>query len=698
MFIKPFSLFLVLLFVSTSTQVLAQADTIYACGGQSILIEADIGYDRYRWFPADELQSAVIRRVTYEGSNNITLFVQQQYYLAPNLLANPGFEDGNLGFTSGYAHEPNGSTAQGTYSIVTSAEQHNPNFSACTENLGGGGRILVADGGSNENSPVWCQTIAISPSSSYVFQLESASLSAGSPSRLRMQINGEEVGDLITGPPQSCFWSRSIAYWDAASAATAEVCIYNENTAATGNDFAIDNVSFFELSPVVLDSFYVSIGAETFGDEVVKLCENERFTEYGLNIGIGDSDVATLQNVAGCDSLVTITAIQGDSLVITQVVDTLCLGDTLFFESWIITTDTLLCKTIPAQMGCDTILCLEVRYFTAENINAMVSLPRCAGDQNGEINLTNLAGTGNIQYAWADGPIGASRTGLAPGTFEYTATDQKGCSVTESIILRDPPPLVIEDILTVNVRCANERNGFAIVDVSGGTGPIDIIVEQNGNTFDIDTLGIGAYDLTVRDSAGCTLLDNFLIAGPSRVNVTVTGDTLVRLGELATHRVSFSGDNATLSLTYNGAPIDTLLSMGRLNWSPPGDGLLVATVEDENGCEASRSLFVRLQSRDMEFFPNAFSPNEDGVNDRFGPARDPAIVAFEEFMIADRWGNILYRVQDCPIDAVGTCYWDGKRGDVILDSGVYVYYAVLRLIDGTTVDRRGEVTLLTTRD
>jgi len=679
-------------------QVLAQADTIFSCLGGNTIIEAEAGFDRYRWYPSTDLQSVNARRTIYEGTVSATYYVQQQQLVGQNLVVNPNFQDGNTGFSSDYVYLQGGSSTQGTYSFVSSAEMHNPSFSPCTDAISPGELIMAVDGGTSENDAVWCQTFSINPTSSYAFKFELASLSDGNPGRLRVRINGDDVGGTLIGDPQACIWKQSLAYWNASGTPTAEVCIYDLNTSASGNDFALDNILFQELGPVTLDSFYVSLGEQTFGTQEIELCETERFTGFGLDLAIGESGVATIQNAAGCDSLLTINAVQGDSLILNQVIDTLCVGDTLLFDNWVITSDTLLCKTLLAQTGCDTILCIEARYFTDENILAMVSPPSCSGDVNGEIVLNNQAGTGTIQYVWTDGPSGDTRQGLGSGTYEYTATDEKGCTASQTILLSDPIPMVIEDILTVGVRCADETNGFAIVDVSGGTGPIETIVEQNGSIFNIDTLSLGSYNLTVRDSAGCELTDNFQISGPGPVRVSLTGDTLIPLGRLADHQVSFAGDNASFSLTYNGLAIDSLINMGSLNWSPPGDGWLEAVVVDENGCQAQESLFVRLQSRDMEFFPTAFSPNEDGVNDRFGPAQDPAIVAFEEFTVADRWGNIMYSIRDCPIDAIGTCYWDGKRKDKILDTGVYVYYASLRLIDGTTIERAGEVTLVTVRD
>jgi gliding motility-associated-like protein len=694
MITKTSAFAVVLGLLTLASQVLAQADTVIACRGQANGILADGGFDRYRWFPTTDIQSPNGRRVVFTGTTSAMLYVEQQNFVGPNLVENPNFEDGNVGFSSGYRYSAGGSSAQGTYSIVTSGSDHNPNFSPCTDAAVPGNAIMALDGSNSADDAVWCQTIDVNPNASYGFGFDLASLSNGNPSTLRIQINGQDVGGRPIADVQACFWKRALIYWNGTGATSAEICIYDLNTSATGNDLAIDDLSFVELGPITLDSFYVALGDQTFGEQEVSICSSERYTEFGLNLGIGDSGTRMLQNVAGCDSILTVTAVQGDSLFASLVIDSLCFGDTLRFDDWIITTDTVLSKLVPAPTGCDTFFTLQAIYFEPKNIEKTVANPSCDGDTNGMITLVNLAGSGTVQYTWDDGPTGPVRENLSPGTYTYLAEDQRGCSISESIVIENPAPLTITDILSIGVRCAEETNGFAIVDVRGGTGPVEFIVEQNGTFFNIDTLGIGAYNLTVRDSAGCTVMDNFFIDGPSPVQLSFTGDTLIRLGALGNYEVSFSGDNAVFSLTFNDIAIDSLIDdMGRLTYTPPNDGLLVATVVDENGCEESESIFVTLQPRDTEFFPNAFSPNEDGVNDRFGPGSDPALVAFEEFVIVDRWGNVLYSVRDCPIDIAETCFWDGKRDDEFLDVGVYVYYASILLSDGTTIQRTGNVTL-----
>lgn len=86
-------------------------------------------------------------------------------------------------------------------------------------------------------------------------------------------------------------------------------------------------------------------------------------------------------------------------------------------------------------------------------------------------------------------------------------------------------------------------------------------------------------------------------------------------------------------------------------------------VSDE-GCKAVDSLLVVAPG--ALYFPNAFTPDGDGINDTFGPA-GAAIDQFK-MTIFDRWGHVVYETEsmDKP--------WDGKvNGGADAETGVYVY-------------------------
>lgn len=69
------------------------------------------------------------------------------------------------------------------------------------------------------------------------------------------------------------------------------------------------------------------------------------------------------------------------------------------------------------------------------------------------------------------------------------------------------------------------------------------------------------------------------------------------------------------------------------------------------------------------YLPTGFSPNNDGINDRFLPLSgcDLEIVDMR-FEVYDRWGNLLHTEQGEELSG-----WDGTSRNSILDAGLYVW-------------------------
>lgn len=92
------------------------------------------------------------------------------------------------------------------------------------------------------------------------------------------------------------------------------------------------------------------------------------------------------------------------------------------------------------------------------------------------------------------------------------------------------------------------------------------------------------------------------------------------------------------------------------------------------------------------FIPNVFSPNDDGINDKFEVYINPVSCILEsiQVQIFDRWGELVY--QGTSLSA-----WDGVfRGRKAL-SGVYVYVINMAFNKGAmteTVFEKGDVTLI----
>ena len=86
-------------------------------------------------------------------------------------------------------------------------------------------------------------------------------------------------------------------------------------------------------------------------------------------------------------------------------------------------------------------------------------------------------------------------------------------------------------------------------------------------------------------------------------------------------------------------------------------------------------------------FPNAFSPNGDGKNDKFIAKECQNIVEFHAY-IFNRWGQKLYEWTD------STDGWDGTNNGTPVKEGVYFLLCKAKGSDDKTYTIRKDVNLL----
>jgi gliding motility-associated-like protein len=164
-----------------------------------------------------------------------------------NLIFNGDFSAGNIGFQTDYRYYNPGSSngAQKAYGIINNANTWSSFFSNCTDHTSGTGNMMVVDG-SNVNSgndKLWCQTIAVNQNQNYTFEYWVQTVALPIPANIAVVINGETIGTQ-TAPANTCNWQLRSYVWNSGANTTAQICIYDRTTAATGNDFAIDDLSF----------------------------------------------------------------------------------------------------------------------------------------------------------------------------------------------------------------------------------------------------------------------------------------------------------------------------------------------------------------------------------------------------------------------------------------------------------------------
>ncbi|MEO1448136.1 MAG: gliding motility-associated C-terminal domain-containing protein [Bacteroidota bacterium] len=106
-----------------------------------------------------------------------------------------------------------------------------------------------------------------------------------------------------------------------------------------------------------------------------------------------------------------------------------------------------------------------------------------------------------------------------------------------------------------------------------------------------------------------------------------------------------------------------------------------------SGCDSTAIIDLKF----FRFFaPSAFTPNDDGVNDRYFISGGADIQALLDLQIYNRWGKQVYQgAGQNPASG-----WDGKIMGRPASEGVYMYKARVVFTDGKMRERSGSLTLL----
>lgn len=270
----------------TDGAVLQASEDQTICVGETAQLNVSGGSGEYRWDANPGLSSTSVPNPTASPSVTTTYTVRSKVRVGQNLVMNGDFEMGNTGFTSGYIYSSTNFN-QGNYYVTNDSPQLlNGGFADCSDHTSSNGYMFVADaacgGGPNgipSNTTFWCQTINVTPNTDYEFSAWLTNLVSGTSSSLLFSINGVNVGNPAATSNNTCEWNEFFVTWNSGGATTATICIAEGTGVCSGNDFAVDDISFYELCELVdvvtitVDPLpVVNAGADLFG------CENDVHT------------------------------------------------------------------------------------------------------------------------------------------------------------------------------------------------------------------------------------------------------------------------------------------------------------------------------------------------------------------------------------------------------------------------------------
>nr|MBS0036740.1 gliding motility-associated C-terminal domain-containing protein [Saprospiraceae bacterium] len=233
--------------------------------------------------------------------------------------------------------------------------------------------------------------------------------------------------------------------------------------------------------------------------------------------------------------------------------------------------------------------------------------------------------------------------------------------------------------------------------VEGGTPPIS--VSFNGEQTEqsvFPNLSAGSYTLEFIDQNGCEFDTTVVLVDPDPLTVDLGANLTIAPGEevVIEANVNIDPDQIqSIFWTINGELACDPCEELQLPFTGENNATVEITVIDINGCEASDRLQINIIVERNVYIPNAFSPNEDGINDRFLVYGDEFVEEVEEIMIFDRWGTKVFERRNIPLNDPDFG-WNGIYRDSKLNPAVFVYYIRVRFTDGVTEDFSGDLILV----
>ncbi len=291
-------------------------------------------------------------------------------------------------------------------------------------------------------------------------------------------------------------------------------------------------------------------------------------------------------------------------------------------------------------------------------------------------------------------------TGIAFGTFNITYTLPTGCLVTGSDTIQTAPKVsfyvnpnvCIGDTVKVELT-ANSPN---ITSYNWHWGSANVIVASS-NTFGpyfVSWTGAGTYYISVTGNATvlCPSLsaqDTILVHNYPAANILdpifLNGNgTSLCTGDSVMLRAGSQDPN----YSYYWSPVHYFEqnNIGTVYGTIERAGYVWLTVRDQFGCTATDSVMVNAQPCCLVSMPNAFSPNNDGLNDIFRPV-GIGTHGIHIFRVMNRWGQTVFET------VKNKNGWDGTFNGVPQEIGTY-YYLLSYDCDGKTLTEKGEVTLV----
>jgi gliding motility-associated-like protein len=508
---------------------------------------------------------------------------------------------------------------------------------------------------------------------------------------INLTLNGGSLGQ--------CYWNGSLTPGDSTYlvTSTGEYRVKVDNHGCIGSD-AIQ-VLLFDAQQIALSSYYCEhnkgfltifpqIGNAS--DYTYSLNGVDYLANEGQFINLPEGDYSiTLKNQSDCISAplsITIDCYQGDPLLALADTARECLHQPANSDIKIARANGMLEMKAVLYYNNTILNCTNFNKNEADfpGINAMIysSPSRVEISWNG-IKALSSADTlllGSLIFESYDD--GVANVDWDDNRAVTWFLDAAGDSIEAELFpgeveVHELPAAAIDAPLSV---CEGD-SARLIALVSGGTDPFELQwTTPSGSSFS-DTINLDSTKLTDSGKYTLTVSDRFHCTGNSEVIFNVI--------PLPTAGFPDISDTIPFEQTYI---LEATQGYSSYQWST-GDttyfinvtveGDYTVTMLTEEGCEAAEAVYM-LETYLPIKIPNAFTPNDDGLNDTFKPLVNVEMVNQFSMSIYNKWGQRIFETSQLNDS------WDGKNAF----NGVYQWVIEYQNMLGKVYKLRGLVHLI----
>ncbi|MGN6248359.1 MAG: PKD domain-containing protein [Ginsengibacter sp.] len=334
-------------------------------------------------------------------------------------------------------------------------------------------------------------------------------------------------------------------------------------------------------------------------------------------------------------------------------------------------TNTNYTVTVANGFGCSSADSVSINVIHPFTLEIVKEIEVCSG------NSVTLQASGGISYEWINNTAGLNNTAIAnPVAAPASSTVYTLVASGEDQCFSDTAQVQVKVKPTPVVHLGNDtticEGQTLLLDATIANGSY---TWQDGSTASSYTVSKGGTFYVLVDLNNCLASDTINVTRKPIPIFTLGKDSAVCTGEEYVLAPVLDTDASFLWQDGSTAPSFVVTHEGIYS--------LTAT----NECGSHTDSVTITKGLCSMLMPNAFSPNNDGLNDVF-PVKYPFAVTHFHFSVSNRWGQNVFETTDIHEG------WDGTWMGEPAVAGIYVWVISYTDLNNKDQQIKGTVTLL----